>query len=347
VSNQLRLEIAGNKFEGWLRIRVVRSIERPTGTFSLSITERWESAKDAPPQIIAGDECKVFINDDLVLAGHVDDILPSYDAKTHTIKITGRSKAADLVDCGQRAREWKERSLGQIAMDLARPYGINVRDDANVGKSFASQAIEPGQTAYEFLEKLARQRAVRFISDADGTLVITRAGTKRISTPLQLGINIMSAGGRFSVRDRFHKYTVIGQRPGTDWNNTDAAADQQASEIDADVREVREQVILAENAVDIDDCKRRAKWKRNTAYGKGHGLTYTVRGWRHAGGLWEPNTLVPIIDPWMRLDNEFLLITGVQYLLDKEGERTEIQVMPAEAFDLLPLPPKKEAVKWS
>lgn len=349
MSSRLKLQIGGNNFEGWKSVRIMRTIERPSGTFSLTIAERWESANDAPPQIVAGDACKVMINDDLVLAGFVDDALPSYDARTHAIKVSGRSKAADLVDCGQQAQEWKERNLLQIATDLAKPYGIAIRADADVGKPFVSQAIEPGQTAYEFLEKLARQRGVRFISDADGTLVITRAGTKRIKTPLQLGVNIRSASGRFSVRERYYKTTVMGQRPGTDWNNTDAAAQQQASEIDKDVRTVREQVVLAENAVDIDDCRRRAKWQRNTAYGKGHALTYTVSGWHHDAGLWEPNTLVTVIDPWMRLDSEVLLISNVQYLLDKEGERTEMQLMPPEAFELLALPDKdtKSAVKWN
>jgi len=339
------LRINGTDFSGWTAVQITRSIEQVCNTFKLSLTERWDGA-DAPPEIRAGDTCDVLCDGERVITGYVDDALPSYDADQHAITVTGRSKPSDLVDCGLKGRQFKDQNLLQLATTVAGWFDISVRAECDVGANFARPAIEPGQTGFEFLEKHARQRAVRLISGADGALVIVRTGKTVVPTTLELGVNIRSASGRFSHRDRFKELIVLGQTAGTDsWNGV-SASDNQGTAIDNDIRTGRRTVIMAENVADSAACKRRAEWQRNTAYGRGRGLTYTVSGWRHSAGLWQPNTLVPVKDQWMRLD-ESLLISSLQYIIDKDGKRTELQLMPPEAFDLIPIPAKDEVKAWS
>nr|BDD45835.1 tail protein [Gammaproteobacteria bacterium] len=347
MSDQISLRINGTDYSGWTKVAITRSIDSVCGSFDLTLTERWEGASDRPPQVRAGDECEVYCDDDLVLTGFVDDALPAYNATQHSISVRGRSKARDLVDCGRPARQWQNQTLLQLARALADPFGITVRADTDVGAAFERPAIEPGQTAFEFLEKLARQRGVRFISDPDGTLVITGVGSTRVADTLELGRNIRSASGSFSMRDRFHTTTVLGQRAGTSWAHSEASAQMSGSAVDDDVDKRRVHYLVAENAADTADCRRRASWKRNTAYGRGRALTYTVYGWRNTQGLWLPNTRVPVYDRWMGFDGDEFLIASLRYRLDDEGRRTELQLMPPEAFELLPLPPKKAPAKWS
>lgn len=351
MSDAVSLLINGQAFTGWKTVRITRSIKQICDTFTLTLSERWSGkmGSDEPPQIAAGDACEIYCGDDLVLTGYVDDVLPSYDAEKHTISVQGRSKAADLVDCGHPGKQWSQpRTLLQLATELAGDFGIPVRADTDVGAPFQRPAIEAGQTRYEFLEKLARQRGVRLVSDVDGTLVITRTGKTLVPDALELGKNIRAASGQFSMRDRFNQIVVVGQTPGTDnWSGT-AAQSNRGSATDSAVRKVRKHYMVAENAADSAACQRRAEWQRNTAYGKGEGLTYTVSGWRHSGGLWLPNRLVPVTDKWMRLDRRELIISGVQYTLDKQGRRAELQVMPPEAFDLVPLEAKQVgAASWN
>jgi len=350
VSDAVTLLINGTAFGGWTSVRITRSIKQICDTFSLTLSERWSGAvgSDTPPQISAGDPCQVYCGDELVITGYVDDTLPSYDAQQHVISVQGRSKPADLVDCGHAGKQWTQpRTLLQLARELAWDFGITVRADTDVGAAFQRPAIAAGQTRFEFLEKLARQRGVRLISDSDGTLVIARTGTVVVPDALELGKNIRSSSGRFSVRDRFGEIVVVGQTAGTDtWNGT-AAASIRGSATDTDVRRARRHVLVAENAADAAACRKRAEWQRNTNYGNGEALTYTVSGWRHSSGLWLPNTRVSVTDKWMRLDNRELLIPAVQYILDKEGRRTELQLMPHEAFDLVALPEKQAVQAWN
>ncbi|MDZ7804343.1 phage baseplate assembly protein [Thiohalophilus sp.] len=349
--DNVTLRINGTDYSGWTSVRINRSIEQVCGTFNLTLSERWGDSS-APPQIRAGDACEVYCGDDRVLTGYVDDALPAYDAETHSISIAGRSKAGDLVDCGLPARQFTEpRTLLQLARAVAGSFDIDVRAQTDVGAPFKHRPqIEVGQTGFEFLEKLARQRGVRFMSDADGTLLIVRAGKTVAPASLVLGENIKAASGQFTQRDRYNQVVVVGQTAGTDtWNGEQAAVNQGKAQ-DKTVRANRQHYIVAENAADSADCKRRAQWQRNTAYGRGQALTYTVVGWRHNDWLWQPNVLVPVTDEWLRMDNERLLIASVQYSLDEEnGQQTELQLMPPEAFDLVPTPePDAEASeKWN
>ena len=351
--NNVDLRVDGHDYSGWTKATISRSIDAVCANFNLTLTERWDVADNsAPQQVRADQECELRLNNTLVLSGVVDDAMPSYDARQHAITVRGRSKARNLVDCGRPAQQWRNQNLLQLARVLAGPFGIDVRSDVDVGASFERPAIEPGQTSFEFLEKLARQRGVRFISDPDGTLVITGVGTKLAPDVLQLGGNIRSASGNFSARDRFHSVTVLGQRVGTDWAHGDASAQNKGVAIDESIDTQRTHYIISENAADSTDCKIRAQWHLNTAFGRSQALTYTVNGWENSGGLWEPNTLVQVHDKWMGFAGEQLLITSLRFHLDDEGLRTELQVMPPEAFELLPLPDKKKIdakgpAKWN
>lgn len=351
MSEVVTLLANGQSFTGWKSVSISRSIKQLCGSFSLSLTERWSNGvgSDAPPQFASGDECQLYCGDDLVLSGYVDEALPNYDAEKHTISVTGRSKAADLIDCGHPGKQWVQpQTLLQLATELAGEVSVSVRAETDVGAAFQRPAIEVGETRFEFLEKLARQRGVRLMSDAAGVLLIVRAGTEVVPDSLELGRNIRSAGGRFSHKDRFNEIVVVGQTNGTDSWNGEAAQSNRGVAADGSIRSARRHVMVAENVADSSACKRRAEWQRNTAYGNGEALTYTVAGWHHSGGLWLPNTLVPVTDKWMRLDGEELLISALQYIIDDDGKRTELQVQPPEAFDLVEIPEKKAGLKkWS
>ncbi|WP_241085110.1 phage baseplate assembly protein [Candidatus Vondammii sp. HM_W22] len=60
--------------------------------------------------------------------------------------------------------------------------------------------------------------------------------------------------------------------------------------------------------------------------------------------MWLPNTLVPVIDSWLGVDADRLIVS-VQFLLDGEGWRSELRLMPKEAFDLVPPEPTADEME--
>ena len=337
----LRLVVDGQRYGGWQKIRVKRGIEQIANPFELGVTERW-AGQDEPRPIRDGAVCQVQIDRDPVITGHVDDVLPTYDATSHTVSVTGRDATGDLVDCSAPPTQFAGRTLLEVATTLARPYGIKVRAEVPVGGPFRTLKAEDGETVHEALEKAARIRAVLLISDGLGGLVITRAGRTRVATPLVLGQNVLRASGTRSHRDRYRDYTVKGQAAGGAglWDLGDDALERAqvlGRARDPGVARHRPLTVLAEDQVDGGSARARADWECRVRVGRAQRVTYAVQGWHHADGLWEPNTLVPVRDPYQGIDGD-MLIVSVQYLLDEDGLRTEIEVVRKEAFELIALP---------
>lgn len=331
------LQIDGRNHYGWTSIGIKRSLESIADSFELALTDRWHGQTQRR-RIRAGDECTLSIDGELIITGYVDDVIPEYDARQYSITVAGRSKAADLVDCSyQGSTVYKGKTFTDAAVHICARFGIGIDVDVPVGAAFTQpHKIEPGETAFELLDRLARYRAVRLVSQPNGDLLITRAGLVRTTTPLQLGGNVLSASGSFSLRDRFGEYNVLGQQSGDDTLNGEVAAGSHGQADDTQIKRYRPTVIQADS-INNAECDTQAHWHRNAQYGRSQAIVYTVQGWTHAAGLWQPNRLVPVRDEFMHINGD-RLVSAVQYILDENGQRCEIQVMPAEAFDLVELP---------
>lgn len=331
---ELNLQINGVDHRGWESATIIRSLDQFADAFELTLSERWADEVE-PPTVRAGSPCQIYYGEELMISGYIDTVRPAYDGKSHTITVTGRSKAADLVDCASTGKVWRDRTLLQIAQELCQPFGIKVTAKAGVGAPFPRAEAEPGQPRYEVLEQLARKRAVRLVSTAQGNLLITTASGKHCGAVLELGVNIRKASGEFSVLKRFNTITVLGCRATEIWEGADAASlvyTLRGAAVDKLIRKGRDTVILAEGAVDTATCQRRAEWQRANGYGIGHGVTYTVSGWQYEQKLWPTNRLTTIRDPFMGIDNEEWLMAATTFTLDKEGERTELSLAPREAY---------------
>lgn len=333
------LRVDGVAYDGWERIRAMVSMETVADQFELGVTDRWDDSAQRRP-IAAGAPCELWLGSQRLLTGYVDDTTPDYDDLMHSTNVAGRSKAGDLVDCAVTGSlDYSGQTLMQVAEMLAKPLGIGVHSETDTGGKFLQQRFDPGASRWQVLEHLARIRAVRWVSRPDGDIVAVRAGTGKTPTALELGVNIERAAGQFTSRDRFSDYIVLAQMSNSFGNlSVTDSSTPHASAKDSTVPRYRPGVFLAESTANIAECKTRAEWQRAAAYGKSKGIVYTVSSWVDGNGnLWQPNTEIPVRDPWMGIDKD-LLIVSVQFLLDKQGQRAEIRVMPREAFELVPIP---------
>lgn len=336
------LQIGSQRHQGWQEVRIRLSLAQIADSFELILTERWSESGQIRP-VTPGEACTVSVGDELVVTGYLDEVLPDYDAESHTIVANGRSKAADLIDCSGGDQRFDGRTLQQIAQALAAPYGIEVIDRVGASKPFRSFALEDGQPIAEALERAAQIRGARIVSDAQGRLVIVHAVQREIRTPLILGGNIRKGSGVFSDRDRFSEYVVEGQTTGTDDWFGEQAAGPRGSALDPRVRSPRKTLIVCDTPADSADCKARAELEARMRWAKGRGVTYTVGTWRHEQGVWRPGDLVHVRDAYLGLD-ERLLISDVQLVENDQGRTAELRVAPPAAFEPVPVPePEPEA----
>jgi len=347
MSPDITLMVDGVRFDGWTSARVTRSLDAVAGTFSLSLTDRWPG-RENPRPIRPFSSCVLKLDGETVITGYVDDVRPSYDATSHEISVSGRDRTADLVDCSasQTPGEWHNASAGFIASELAKPFGVAVRV-RHAGQRFKRFRIEEGETVFEALDRMCRMRALLATSGADGNLLLTRGGGGgAASVTLERGVNIVSASGSFSAKDRFSSYAVEGQQPGTGIK-ADSAAQVLATASDEQVPRYRPLILLAEDAVDAGAAGERARWERDARKARACTVNVTVQGWRECRGgpLWTPNKVVRLKDAWLGIDAD-LLIVSVELSLSGQGSVTRLTLTYPRAY-AMPPESEKDISAWT
>ena len=342
--NLVSILVNGKAYGGWESVSITRSLENASASFQLSVTERFPGQRQ-PLRIVPGDACQVRIDEDLVITGYVDQVNPSHDASSHSISVSGRSKTADLIDCAVRP-PWASiynQTILQIADRLAQPFGVDIVDNLKGKTEPLSQFdMNPGDTVFSTIAKLASLKACLVTDDEKGRLLLTRAGSAKASTPLRSGPggNILSGSGTFEQSSRFRSYIVIGQGKGDDQNFGSAVSEILAEAQDLGVKRNRATVIRAEGTVDLQKAQDRARWEASARVGKSATLTLNVQGWRQENGdLWKVNHLAYVKDDLLTVDGEFL-ISAVNYVLGASGTIATLTLSPKAAYELIPEEPK-------
>lgn len=330
---ELVLTLAGETFAGWTDLSVTRSMEAAAGGFVIE----YAAPKRPGWRIAAGQRCTVTLAGKPVIAGWIDAVRHRYDASDHVLTVSGRDASADLVDCTalHRPAEWRGLALLDLVRTLAQPFGITAAAEVDTGPAFEVFRLEPGETAWEAIERACRLRGCLAMPAGDGSLVVTRAGESGAASGLLTG----GASGNVKLfefsedhSDRFSEYRIFAQRPGDGDGQPADFAHVAGATLDPAVKRYRPLVLPAEDAADPVAALARAQWEAAVRRARGTRARAIVVGWTDSGGeLWRPNTKVRHRDPWMG-DGEWLIATVAYGLSDEGGTATELELVPPEAY---------------
>lgn len=322
--------------KGWKQIRITRGIERLPSDFSISMTERFIDGDVVAvnPQ----DPFQLMLGGQVVMTGYVDTVTAQLDAQSHTVAVAGRSKCSDLVDC---SAEWPgmqivNSNIQRIAEQLAVPYkGLSVVCDATDLPIVAQLNILFGETPFSILERVSRYSAVLVYDNPEGNLVITRGSDRVAAGGFEEGVNVETVKSSFSALDRFSEYLAVQQSLDTFGDMSGGSLNTIIRIGDAHVRRRRQRAIVAENvsSVGIDVTFRRTIWEMNRRSARSAVIHITTDSWRDsAGDLWEPNTLVQVKLPTVKMEDATLMIGEVTYRLDESGTHADLVLMAPDAF---------------
>ncbi len=333
------------RLSGWTSVRVSRGIERCPSDFDIGMTERYPGEVDGV-LVSPGDPCRVLIGNDLVITGYVDRFIPSITAGQHSIRVTGRGKCQDLVDC---SAEWPSGQISGstvlgIAQKLAQPYANGTLTVSGTGPEIGPPIqqfnIIWGETAYELIERVCRYRALLAYEGVDGNLILSRVGTARAASGFSQGINVEHASIAYSMDQRFSDY-VARILSVSLFDDTGSGGDIQGRAFDKGVPRHRLKYIVTESAIPgLNIAQLRADWEAATRFGRSMQLTLATDSWRDsAGTLWTPNTLVPLHLPALKLPDATWLIGEVTFERNERGTHAKLTIMPPEAFAVQPPQP--------
>jgi prophage tail gpP-like protein len=338
------LTVDGLDYSGWTSVEISAGLERQARSFNIGITWKWPGQNVLRP-VTQGARCEVRIGGDLVVTGWVDSTPISYDHEKVTTSITGRSSTGDLVDCGaiNQPGQWKGQSVQAIVQALASPYGLKVKSEIAATSGLADHTIEPGETAFESIDRLLTLYRIFSTDNAQGEVVLAEVGSAgRAAEPLELGRNVLKADATLDFTRVFSEYRVVGQRSVSDEESAQTATEVHSSVTDPRMTRKRVKVIHESGQLSEKLAAERANWERGTALGKALETTYEVQGWRQSNGaLWLPNTIVRVVDPVIGYDRD-MLIAEVTYVLDERGTICRILVGPPEGYFQEPDDPHKK-----
>lgn len=337
--------VKGNVYTGWKGLACTRSIESPAGSFSVQVS-------DVDPWPIApGDECTVKLDGEQVIKGYVDKVDVDIAPDSHTYTVSGRDKSADMVDCSvdSKTSELKGQTIKQIAETIAKPFGVSVSADGDIGAALPRFSIQPGDTAWATVERAARMRGVLVLSDSNGGIVLTKPKKQKVDVTLKQGENILSASVSFDDSERYSKYIVRGQSPGTVANIFAEPGESSAKQVaqataqvgakfsDDGVKRNRPMIVVAESNVDALTSKQRAKWEATVRAARALQLSVKVHGWKKGnGGLWKVNELVPCDIPLLRIKDD-LLVSEVSFNCSiDDGTTTTLTLTRPDAYAVEP-----------
>lgn len=339
----LTLLVGNQALTGWQRVTVTRPLAAIPSSFDIEVTERYPGKPDVDVQ--PGAACQVKIGDDLVITGYVDRYTSALAAGNHTVRISGRSLSADLVDCsalieGNTAQEGMQVLAGNtlgIVQKLAAQYNVPVQSTAGEGKPITGQLnINLGETSWEIIDRITRYSGMIAYDLPDGTLMLASVGAGQMASGFSIGDNVEGADVSLTMDGRFSDYEgalVSTAALGHDaWGTGEVIHDYGVPRFRKRYV-VSEQFILGQPLANL-----RAQWECNRRYGQSFALNVTCDAWRDAAGkLWEPNYFATVQAGVLKVPSANWVIGGVTYLRDENGQHAQIILMPREAFEIEPI----------
>lgn len=347
----MKLEVDGAAYENFTGATAALRLDALSNTFDFEAV----AVDGTPLPFKGGEACRVLVDDITVVTGYIEIVDINYDATGHSISISGRDKTGDLLDSTigaipdirppmslQQVIETVLNHLsiaGVIVVDTVVPPLFNKAEDLG--------APEPGESAFSFIEALARKRKVLLTSDSGGNIVITRSEPTDNGGVLQnvLGAednNVLVGSVSYDRTGRFNVYRfAASQNPVALFNagTPDLAAlvDQSDGFSDQDIRVGRQLVLIAENPASKAENVDRATWEANIRKARGRVYSVTVAGYRHggyAGGpLWQINELVTVKDDFAGIDAQ-MLVNTVTFNFDATGRTTTLSLVEKDAYTL-------------
>ncbi len=348
------LRVNGSPFDNFLSGSVNIRLDVLCNTFSFVMVR----SETDPLPFKLGDACEVLVNDVKVLTGVIEAMTIDYDQEDHRIELVGRDTTSDLLDSSMLKLSdlGKGITLKAIIEKVISNIGskIKVIDNANPD-SFNSvndlASPEPGKGAFEFVEKLARQRQVLLTSDADGNVVITQNSGKFLDgAKVQNTIannqdnNVINATASYDNTKRFRRYVLSSQANVSALDESSVTSletiiDREGVTFDRSLNVGRQLVIAAEAAYAKTDDFNRVRWEANLRKARGNLYTaefyqFSVDGDPNNSNIWEANKLVKVVDDFVDI-NANLLINSITFSLDiSSGSKSVITFVEPDAYTL-------------
>ncbi len=331
--NTVSLQIDGIDWQGWFSCQVTRSIEAIAGGFSLGLTNKWEEKQKRLP-IACGMSAKILLDNEEIINGYIDTVSHSFDAKSHSISVSGRDKCADLVDCSavHNPSQFINLNVLDIANELSKPFGVSPSSSAVLGAVFPNFKLETGEKAFDALVRALKQRELLAVPNRQGDFVLTKLGDERMESGIVQGENVLSAQLSMDAKERYSCYICHGQQQGND-DVFGKACSTKGQVKDSEIERYKPIIVRASQQGNADFMKKRAEWECKVNRAKSVSLSVKVQGFRgDSGELWDIGKTVFVKLPFLGIEQDLLIVSTTFSKSLSGGSITDLSLKDLDAY---------------
>ncbi|HDR1252688.1 TPA: phage tail protein [Pasteurella multocida] len=326
--NEIVVEIDGKQHKSWKSYDIDSDFLIAADAFRFDIGT---PSTDTVIPNFTGKEVKVMINEQLVMTGIIDTTQHSINKTNRTFHLTGRDKAAILVDCSAPITNVKGLTVLDAVKKIVAPLGIkNVELKAENNPTLDKVDIDIGETAWNAVKRCVNSAGLHAWFDPKGVLIV---GGADYSTPPVATLCCMKNGERnnfsnanlvFDVSQRFSEITFLAQRHGR--SSDDNKNDLKWVYKDDSMQTYKPKTVVVPDVEDLTALKKWAKKYISDSILEGFTLTITISDHKTQDGtLWQPGQRVHIICEEYDIDAIFFLM-GRRFILSRaNGTQTELR----------------------
>lgn len=330
----------GNKMEKFSSVQVTRALDQFCSTYSLqAIPENGAWLPMFPEDMV-----EILENDDVVVRGYNDECRPSFDYSGGcSFGVTGREIVKDIVDCPPQMLCFEHKRIDEIVRIICAEFGVTFvgSSGADIGAPLEKFSGDPGKSAYEVMMEACKLRRCIPFADGAGNVRIDGARYGRSVVDLTQGVNVLSASGNFSTKNRYKVYRVT--------SSSDYSGKTFAEVVDEESARNRRWVMIDERWSTKECCEDRAMWEAKHRQAVANSLTVSVDGWRQnpGGPLWAPGLIVRVNLPAIIGEPGEYLINRVNMRFDSQsGLTTSLSLVDPNCYSPAPgFPVAKKSVR--
>jgi prophage tail gpP-like protein len=330
----VELQVGGQIFKAWEQITATAEFGS-FREFAFLATEAISSSggQSSPNwstlQIKPGDECSIKFAGQPFLEGVVNCRTANYNAFMHNVLLSGKSFAAAVNDM---SASMKDNNGGQFSGQTWEAIARKMLEKTDPKITLVMQGstelseqpfddaqINPGETIFNCLGRLARHRGITLFDNHKGEMIALADTVSSSGGSLVEGKNIQSATARIEDTTIFPTQINLGQTNGTDTYWGRRAAQGAAHSINPNVKGYKPYLLLGDRRMTTKEAVGRLDYENIWTPNDNMAVDIVVYGWQSDdGSLWEVGDSVTVNSPMLMLRNNKLYIKRVDFTQDNE-----------------------------
>ncbi len=328
---EITIDISGERLSGWQGLQIVRGIDQAADGFSFRVP--FEATEENRLRFAAYRTNNVVVRHggDPVITGPTEKLSAQWSGDGRELTIEGRSRSAAILEISAWPGEYRApfdtlSYLLQVPKDQRKdqpPPAVVVTSDPEIMTRVTQ--VDPGQTVYEVLSKIAAGYGLWAQPQPDGSLLFRKIRGAPAGVELREAVApLISIATTHDLTKRYHRYRVEKTIDGENYS---------AEAVDNGVDPILRPIKITEPEQDAEVAEA-AKWAKSRGIIDGYTCKATVTGWTVGGKLWAPAMTIPVYAPSaMIYDTYELIVKRVTLQLDESGGAiTELDLTFPEAF---------------